>query len=65
MLGDFLIAHLNNAKAEMRREIAEENRGHPVASDDANTFDTQTPRRFRERYVSQAVANINATLGLV
>ena len=64
ILGDFLIANLEEAKAEVRQEIAVENRGHAVASEDANTFDTQTPQQFRERSISLAVANINAKLDL-
>lgn len=64
MLGDFLIARLEEARAEVRPEIAAENRGTPVISEDAQTFDSYTQQRFRERAVKRAVENITAELAL-
>lgn len=64
LLGDFLVARLEDARAEVRPEIATENRGTAVTSEDAQTFDTYTQQRFREQSVARAVANITAELAL-
>ena len=64
MLGDFLLAHLEDAKTAARQQVATENRGTAVTPDDAAMFDSYASDTVRERAVKLAVANIQSDLKL-
>ncbi len=64
LAGEYFLNALTDAQATVRQQVATERRGHAVAPDDAQMFDSYASDTVRERSVTLAVANIKADLKL-